>query len=76
MTIEVDYATYNRITNLAEKLNMDVADLLYNPITDGVLEDYYEDEIREQEEIERDRSDEQKDELVFTRTTVAGTLIW
>ena len=55
MTIEVDYCTYETIKEIADKLQMDMADVLYNPITDHFLEDYYEQEIREAEAVERDR---------------------
>lgn len=55
MSIEVDYCTYETIKEIADKLQIDMADVLYNPITDHFLEDYYEDELREAEHIELDR---------------------
>ena len=74
-TIEVDDCVYERLEKIADRLQLDVATILYNPITDNVLEDYYEEDLRARDEVERDRSDERK-ELLLTRETVAGSLIW
>lgn len=52
MTIEVDYTTYQHIKEIADKIQIGMDDLLYNPISDGFLEDYYEQEIHDAEQVE------------------------
>lgn len=54
MTIEVDYTTYQHIKKIADKIQIGMDDLLYNLIFDDVLEEYYEQEIRDAEAVERD----------------------
>ena len=49
-TIEVDNVTYDHLKRLSEIIDMDIDDLLYNAVSDNVLEDYYKAEIRDKED--------------------------
>lgn len=50
--IKLDYATYEHIKRIADKLQWDMDLVLYNAISDNILEEYYETEIKEANEAE------------------------
>lgn len=59
-TIEVDDYTYNKLKSIADKLQINISGVLSDPCHDGFFEDYYEEDIREQEEFEYKQDWERK----------------
>jgi hypothetical protein len=51
-TIEIDDYVYDKLNDIADKIHIDINGVLSNPCHDGFFEDYYEEEIKEQEEFE------------------------
>ena len=49
MQIEIEYNTYDRIKKVADLLNESISTILFNPISDGMLEEYYKEEIEIEE---------------------------
>lgn len=54
-TLEVDAKTYYHIVDIAEKLEIDVDDMLRDVISDGTLEKFYEADLHSIEQVEADR---------------------
>lgn len=59
-TIEIDDYVYDKLNDIAKKLLIDINAVLSNPCHDGFFEDYYEEDIKAQEEFEYKQDWERK----------------
>lgn len=74
-TIEVLPETYNHIEQIANKLDIDIFDMLADVISDGVLEKYYEADLKSIDAVEQAELENRKPTLVFDRTLPSGRVL-
>lgn len=58
--ISIDDSTYYKLEQIALKLQMSVSDVLSNVVSDGVVDDYYVDDIKQAEDFEYKQNWERK----------------
>lgn len=58
--ISIDDSTYYKLEQIALKLQMSMSDVLSNVVSDGVVDDYYVDDIKQAEDFEYKQNWERK----------------
>ena len=63
-TIEIDDFTYNRIEEIADIIQTDVDIVLSEAVSDGVLEEFWKDEIERAKDVE---TEDEKETICWGR---------